>query len=152
MPALGRSASGSLRLLDVGHNRLGDGGVIEGLVPLLAGVASDIEVLRMDAVGCGDAGVVAVAANLPKKITALDCSDNFPLGARAGVAALVATLPSLQHLLDLEPVSLQVHAPHILVNRENRERELLAEPYSPTSPSYVPFLSAGHKLGEPNGS
>jgi hypothetical protein len=107
----------------------------------------------MDAVGCGDAGMVAVAENLPKKITALDCSDNDVaivcsgsepvegVGAGAGVAALVATLPSLKHLLDLEPVSLQAHTPHILVNRENRERELLAEPYSPTSPSYVPFLS-----------
>jgi hypothetical protein len=71
------AATSRLRVLDVSQNpALGDAGVLNGLVPLLAGPGSELETLRVDTIGCGDAGIAAVAERLPRTSRTLSCSSN----------------------------------------------------------------------------
>ena len=98
--ALRRSfATDGLKLLDVGNNpSLGD-----AALTLLAGaLPPTLEELTMNGTGCGDPGMVAIAAKLPA-LTGLQsfaCAYNTDVG-QVGWAALGAALPRLPALSEL---------------------------------------------------
>jgi hypothetical protein len=149
------AATSRLRVLDVSQNpALGDAGVLNGLVPLLAGPGSELETLRVDTIGCGDAGIAAVAERLPRTLRTLSCSGNgvAHMADRAddpradpvppGVAALLSALPELKQLKTLAPAMLTYFAPQLCAAKPpvvvgsppcNPNR---SPTYAPTSPSY----------------
>ena len=83
-------AHGILRKLDVTNNRgMGD----EGIAMLAKALPPTLEVLSMARTGCGDAGMVAIAATLPSThIEALDLGWN-PDVRETGWLALAAAMP-----------------------------------------------------------
>ena len=83
-------AHGILRKLDVTNNRgMGD----EGVAMLAKALPPTLEVLSMARTGCGDAGMVAIAATLPSThIEALDLGWN-PDVRETGWLALAAAMP-----------------------------------------------------------
>jgi hypothetical protein len=93
-------AGDGLRILNVGNNpNFSD----EGLALLADGLPPTVEVLAIFNTGCGDRGMVAMAAALPAvtSMRALHCGFNPAVG-QAGWAALGEALPQLPTLRELD--------------------------------------------------
>ena len=131
------------RVLALSNNKwLGDEGALTGLVPLLEGPASELEELRIDNIGCGTAGIAAVASRLPRTLTGLYCHDNEGVAqpevaseSQPGVAALIQVLPKLALLSYLTPRSLVKYAPTKPSTRPS---------YQPSVPSYMPSMEVDY--------
>ncbi len=99
-PAMKRVFAGEgLQTLDVGGNRL----FCEGLAVLAGMLPTTLSELRVNGTGCGDTGMLALAAALPAltSLRILDCGSNSRI-EKDGWVALAAALPQIPALVEVE--------------------------------------------------
>jgi Ran GTPase-activating protein (RanGAP) involved in mRNA processing and transport len=99
-PAMKRMIGGEgLQTLDVGGNRL----FCDGLATLAGMLPTTLCELKINGTGCGDTGMMALAAVLPALtgLRVLDCSSNSRVG-KDGWGALAAALPQVPALVEVE--------------------------------------------------